>query len=86
MEKDLLIWKENPSMPFMLVGARQTGKTYILKKFCETYFTNSIYINLERESEICEIFSKTLDPEEIIEKIKILKKISFDIKDTIFFF
>lgn len=41
---------------------------------------------MEREPEICDIFSNTLNPEEIIEKIKILKKLSFHITDTIIFF
>ena len=32
----LLVWKEkNSKMPYMLVGARQTGKTYILTNFCK---------------------------------------------------
>ena len=30
IEKDLLEWKKNFKMPLMLIGARQTGKTYIL--------------------------------------------------------
>lgn len=36
-------------MPFMLVGARQTGKTYILNVICKNNFTNYIYIILDKE-------------------------------------
>ena len=61
-------------MPLMLIGARQTGKTYILKKFAKDNFENYIYINLEKEKEISDIFNETLNPKEIIEKIEILKK------------
>ena len=57
----------------MLIGARQTGKTYIIEKFCKNNFTNYIYINLEKENKISEIFNNSLNPEEIIEKIEILK-------------
>jgi len=58
----------------MLVGARQIGKTYILEDFCKNNFENYIYINLEKEKEVSDIFSSSLNPEEIIEQIQILKK------------
>ena len=40
IEKELKIWQENYKMPLMLVGARQTGKTYILDTFCKTNYKN----------------------------------------------
>ena len=58
----------------MLVGARQIGKTYILEDFCKNNFENYNYINLEKEKEVSDIFSSSLNPEEIIEQIQILKK------------
>ena len=84
-EKELSKWKEYFKMPLMLIGARQTGKTYILEKFCKSNFENYIYINLEKETSISEIFNQTIMPEEIIEKIEILKKINFDEQNTILF-
>lgn len=85
IEQDLLKWKENSNIPLMLIGARQTGKTYILESFCKNNFENYIYINLEKEKEVASIFDSILEPNEIIEKIKILKKVSFDINNTILF-
>ena len=85
IEKDLLEWKKNFKMPLMLIGARQTGKTYILEEFCKTNFENYIYINLEKEEDIREIFDATLDPEKIIEKIQILRKVNFNPDSTIIF-
>ena len=85
IEEILLDWKKNPTMPLMLVGARQTGKTYILEDFCKKNYNNYIYINLEKENDIAEIFNKTLEPDDIIEKIKILKNINFNVEDTIIF-
>lgn len=70
----------------MLIGARQTRKTYILDEFCRNNFLNYIYINLEKESEISEIFNQTINSEEIIENIKILKNIQFDVNNTVIFF
>ena len=45
---NLLNWKKtNIKMPYMLVGARQTGKTYLLTEFCKKEFKNYIYLNLD---------------------------------------
>ena len=85
IEKDLEEWKNNYKMPLMLVGARQTGKTYVLEKFCKSDFENYIYINLEKEQDIQKIFAETLEPEQIIEQLQILKKIDFDVENTIIF-
>ena len=85
INKELFKWKENYKMPLMLVGSKKTGKTYILEKFCKKYFENYIYINLDKEKEICEIFEKTINPDKIIEKIEIIKKIIIDSGNTIIF-
>lgn len=86
IEEEFKSWKQNYQMPLMLVGARQTGKTYILEEFCKKNYANYIYINLDKEDNIAEIFETTIIPEEIIEKIEIIKNISIDIENTIIFF
>lgn len=85
-EERLLKWKEDFKKPLMLIGARQIGKTYILKNFCKKYFGNYFYANLEIDREIAEVFEKTIKPEEIIEQIEIITGNTFDIENTIFFF
>ena len=82
----LLKWKnENVKIPYMLVGARQTGKTYILKEFCEKEFENFIYVNLESMKNIKEIFEKTFIPEEIIFYMETILNIDIDIQKTVIF-
>ncbi len=84
--QNLLDWKkENIKMPYMLVGARQTGKTYILQEFCKKEFENYIYINLDLMSNIREIFEKTVMPKEIIENIEMVLNEDIDIEKTIIF-
>lgn len=83
--KTLIEWKDNFKKPLMLIGARQTGKTYIISEFCNQNFENYLYINLEKEENIQKIFQETIDPKEIIEQIKIIKNIRFNIEDTIIF-
>ena len=86
MEEELKKWKNDYKMPLMLVGARQTGKTYILEKFCKNNFDNYVYINLDKEEDIAEIFENTIEPDTIVEKIEIIKNIVINPEDTIIFF
>ena len=85
IEEDLKKWKNDFKKPLMLVGARQTGKTYILEEFCKKNFNNYVYINLDREENIADIFESTINPNDILEKIEIIKNIVIDIEDTIIF-
>ena len=86
IEKDLMQWKNDFKMPLMLIGARQTGKTYILEEFCKNNFNNYIYINLDKEENIQDVFTETIDPDKIIEKIEIIKNVTINVDDTIVFF
>lgn len=49
--KELLTWKKDKNNKVLEVsGARQVGKTYILKKFAKENFTHFIYINMAEET------------------------------------
>ena len=83
---NLLKWKkENVKMPYMLIGARQTGKTYILEEFCKKEFENYVYINLDSMESMKEVFEKTIIPEQIITNIEAILNIDIDIEKTIIF-
>lgn len=48
--KDLLAWKGRPDRkPLVLHGARQVGKTWLLKEFGRTAFESCVYVNCDRE-------------------------------------
>lgn len=82
---NLLDWKKNRSkMPYMLIGARQTGKTYIINEFCSKEFEKKIYINLDLMKDVREIFENTINPEEIIKNIEIILGVNID-ENTIIF-
>lgn len=84
--QNLLKWKEEKiKMPYMLVGARQTGKTYILENFCKNEFENYIYINLDKMENISKVFEQTIVPEEIILNIETILNININIENTIIF-
>lgn len=84
--ENLLYWKNNKiKMPYMLIGARQTGKTYILTEFCKTEFEKFVYINLDNMEDIRQIFEQTINPTEIIKNIEALLGIYIDVENTVIF-
>lgn len=86
-EKKLLEWKETGmKKPLMVIGARQIGKTYTIKKFAAENFEEYLYFNLEKELEIRNIFEKSVNDEDIIKDIELYLGKKIDIEKTIFFF
>ena len=72
----LIEWNNNPRRkPLVVWGARQVGKTYLIKDiFAETYYKNNyIYVDCKIEDEISDFCSKTANAEKIIEYISLLK-------------
>ena len=72
----LIKWNENKRRkPLIVWGARQVGKTYLIKEiFAETFYKNNyIYIDFKKEDEINEFCSKTANTDKIIEYISLFK-------------
>ena len=63
---------ESCSLPLMIIGARQIGKTYIIEKFAESEYENYIKINFEEQPEFKAVFEENLVSKEIISKIELL--------------
>ena len=85
--KKLLKWKRTgSSKPLLLLGARQTGKTYILKEFARKEYENLIYCNFEEDPQLHEFFRQDIIPARIIKQLSIYKKrVIRPEKDLIFF-
>lgn len=85
--EELLKWKNTDmKKPLMIIGARQIGKTYVIKEFCEKEFKKNIYINLLEHSEIIKIFKQEINTTEKFNRMKIYLDIDIDIENTIIFF
>lgn len=55
---ELIKWKENPAhKPLVLLGARQVGKTYIVKEFGTNEFENMVYVNCHNNTFVTNLFS-----------------------------
>ena len=68
IEEQLLAWKQKTSdrLPLIVNGARQVGKTYILRKFGEEQFSNVVYINLETNLTVASYFDENIQPERLL--------------------
>lgn len=65
-------WKNKKNhKPLILQGARQVGKTWLMKEFGKTEFTKVIYVNFEKDKDITDFFSKDLDAKRIIKNLEI---------------
>lgn len=72
MEK-LLQWKEDPERkPLILRGARQVGKTWLMKEFGRVHFSNCVYFNFDEETGLQSIFQNNKDPHRIVELLSLL--------------
>lgn len=74
MERDisrqLAVWKERkPRNPLMVTGARQVGKTYILKAFGQQCFPHYHYFNFEEDDQVKKIFTPDLKPRRILDEL-----------------
>ena len=82
--KQLLIWKNSKKRkPLILKGARQIGKTHILKSFAEHEFEGFHYFNFEEDSRLSSFFNDDLDPERIIKNISLYKEKKINLKKDI---
>jgi len=60
--KELVDWKNREyKKPLVLQGARQVGKTWLIKHFGETCYKNTAYIMFEKNAKMQELFSGDMD-------------------------
>ena len=86
-ETRLSVWRgQIKPLPLMLVGARQTGKTYLLKEFCSQNFDEQIYLNFAETPDYAQFFSPSLNPEEITARMELFFNRKIDVEKTVFFF
>ena len=83
---DLMKWKENPhKKPLIIKGARQVGKTYIIREFAQEAYEDLVEINFERDLEFIDLFKKTHNPKDILQYLEVaFMDKNFD-RNTLFF-
>lgn len=74
--KKLHQWKNSKKKkPLIIKGARQVGKTYIIRQFGKENYRNVLEINFERDLKIRDVFKNTHNPKELLEYFSIEERI-----------
>lgn len=70
IKQKLIEWKNSKDRkPLIIRGARQVGKTYILKEFGNEQYENVAYFNFDHDENLKELFKMTKDPKRILEQL-----------------
>lgn len=73
----LLKWKSNPNRkPLVIKGARQVGKTWLMKEFGSNEFESVAYINFEKSTQLVNLFEDDFDIQRIIRSIQLVTGIT----------
>lgn len=85
--KQLLEWKaQDNRKPLLLQGARQVGKTYLLKEFAKREYTDCAYFNFEQTPELGKLFDSSLAPRILIEALAAFTGKKIEPGSTLIFF
>ena len=84
---ELFKWKNsNNRKPLIIEGARQVGKTWIMKEFGKQAFENTVYINFDSNSRMAELFSSDLEIDRIVMGLELYSDIKIDPQNTLIIF
>lgn len=80
-------WKSDPGrMPLIVNGARQVGKTYIIRQFGREHYEQMLYLNLEIEEQLCTFLETEISPAKILQYLEAAKGIKVVAGSTLIFF
>ncbi len=84
---DLAEWQKSPTRkPLILSGARQVGKTWILKEFGRLYFEDTAYFSLDKDKSVKQLFATTRDPKRLIEQLSYIHGQKIEPQKTLIIF
>lgn len=83
----LLKWKESKRRkPLIIEGARQVGKTWLMKEFGKEAYANTVYINFDSNSRMAELFASDLDTDRLIMGLELYSGRKIDANNTLLIF
>ena len=87
IEKKLLAWKEsNHKKALLITGARQIGKTYIIREFGKKHYENFVEINFITQPSACAIFDGDLDAKTVLMNLSAFLRDELVPNKTLIFF
>lgn len=85
--KDLIKWKNDVNRkPLIIRGARQVGKTWIMKEFGKSYYEKTAYINFDNNERMESLFSGDFDISRIITALQIESGTFIEANNTLIIF
>lgn len=83
----LQVWTARPKpKPLLLKGARQVGKTSLLKWYGQTHYSKTAYFNFDRQPDLKQFFELTKDPLRIIQNLSLVVGFPIEPKNTLIIF
>lgn len=81
---ELKKWKESSTRkPLIIRGARQVGKTWLMKEFGKQYYKKCAYINFDDNSRMNKLFDEDFDLDKIIQGLKIESNVNIEPENTL---
>ena len=85
--EDLKLWKESKNRkPLIIRGARQVGKTWLMKEFGKNYYEKCAYINFDDNTRMKNLFEEDFDLNKIIKGLKIESGVNIEPQNTLIIF
>lgn len=82
--EELKKWKNSETRkPLIIRGARQVGKTWLMKEFGEKYYQKCAYINFDDNSRMNKLFEEDFDIDRIIQGLKIESGVNIEAENTL---
>jgi predicted AAA+ superfamily ATPase len=84
----LVEWKDSKSRkPLILEGARQVGKTWLLKEFGRCYYKNVAYVNFQNpDQKLIDLFDGSIVPQRIITMLELMLNMKISPSETLIIF
>ena len=83
----LIKWKASPRRkPLIIEGARQVGKTWLMKEFGKQAYVDTVYINFDSNSRMVELFASDLDTDRLILGLELYSGRKIDPNNTLLIF
>lgn len=84
---DLIVWKNSPSRkPLLIRGARQVGKTWLIREFGNTQYEQYVYVNFEKSKHLKALFVDNFDIKRIIVALQIESGLTIHANNTLLLF
>jgi len=77
--QQLIEWKQDKQRkPLLIQGARQVGKTWLMRTFGQDHFRNVAYLSMDQNPRLQAVFSQDFDVNRIVEALSIETQLPID--------